>query len=464
AVELDVGEVELARLDLGRVLLVEVAVGGDLGVTVDRVGVKVELGVERLDPRRAAVLAAFEDQRVDLGKRRVGLHVARVEALEDVDRLRLRLLRDAHSARELARGFVAEARERVDEDADDLLRRLVRDLLDVHAAFARAHHCDLLRRAVGEDGEVVLLLDVGAFLDQEAPHLLPLRPGLVGDELHAEDLAGELRHLGLRARELDAAALAATAGVDLRLDDPDGAAELLRRLGRFADTECGIAARHGDAESGKDLLALVFVDLHRGSTAESGGEPARKPGRAPGNVAREIASAARAKPSRRAQWRRPRRERRAQPASSSAAMAGARPTLRIRRWTSSGAKPRASRKRDCAACSAAFAGGRAKRRARTAAARSTSLAASALASSAGNSTRWRPSSLSMRSRPKRDWRACTRDSAKRSSERKPFAASQSSSDSTSASARPPESTSSAASAAAATRAWRSSFVRSSSRL
>ena len=41
------------------------------------------------------------------------------------------------------------------------------------------------------DGDVVLLLDVGAFLDQQAAHLLALGPGLVGLELHAEDLPGQ---------------------------------------------------------------------------------------------------------------------------------------------------------------------------------------------------------------------------------------------------------------------------------
>ena len=166
---------------------------------------------------------------------------------------------------ELAGGVVLHAFDRIDEDADDLFRRVVGDLLDVHAAFARSHHRHLLGGAIGQHGDVVLLLDVGAFLDQEPAHLLALRPGLVSDELHAEDLAGELRDLGLRARQLDASALAAAAGVDLRLDDPDRAAQLLRRLGGLAHAEGRIAARHRDAEAGKDLLALVFVNLHRTS-------------------------------------------------------------------------------------------------------------------------------------------------------------------------------------------------------
>src|SRR5690606_18091032 len=68
AVELDVGEVELRRLDLGRVFLVEVAQFDDLGMPEQRVGVEIQLRVER-----DHLAVAGQDQRVDLGERRVGL-------------------------------------------------------------------------------------------------------------------------------------------------------------------------------------------------------------------------------------------------------------------------------------------------------------------------------------------------------------------------------------------------------
>src|SRR6185437_7321703 len=138
---------------------------------------------------------------------------------------------------------------------------------------------DLLRRTVGEHCEVVLLLDVGAFIDQQAPHLLAFGAGLVRLQLHAEDLAGEACDVFERPGDLDAAALAAAAGMDLRLDDPDRAAEPLRGLRGFTDAESGIAARHGNAEAGKDFLALVFVDLHREAVGSllGGARPRRAP-------------------------------------------------------------------------------------------------------------------------------------------------------------------------------------------
>ena len=76
--------------------------------------------------------------------------------------------------------------------------------------------------------QVALALDVAAFLDVDALDFLAGRAGLLGDELHAEHLLGGREHLVDRLDHLDAAALAAAAGVDLRLDHPDRAAQLLR--------------------------------------------------------------------------------------------------------------------------------------------------------------------------------------------------------------------------------------------
>ena len=77
AVERDVREVELRRFDLGRILLVEVAHRDDVGMAEQRVGVEVELGVER-----DHLAVAGDDQRIDLGERRVGLDERAVERLQ----------------------------------------------------------------------------------------------------------------------------------------------------------------------------------------------------------------------------------------------------------------------------------------------------------------------------------------------------------------------------------------------
>ena len=72
-----------------------------------------------------------------------------------------------------------------------------------------------------------------------------------------------LPHLVLGGAELDAARLAAGAGVDLRLHRPARAADLRGPIDRLLGAVRHPAARDGDAEVGEEFLGLVFVDVHR---------------------------------------------------------------------------------------------------------------------------------------------------------------------------------------------------------
>src|SRR5690606_3271451 len=76
-VKLDISQVKLAGFDFGRLFFGQIAVLDDFGVTVQGVGIKVELGVQRDDVARIG-----QDQRVDLGERGVGVPVCFVELLE----------------------------------------------------------------------------------------------------------------------------------------------------------------------------------------------------------------------------------------------------------------------------------------------------------------------------------------------------------------------------------------------
>ena len=89
----------------------------------------------------------------------------------------------------------------------------------------------------------------------------PSGPGLVRDELHAEDLVRVITDLVDRLRHLHATALAAAACMNLRLDDPDRAAQLPCGLDRIVLREHGFAARDRDAEFPRNFLTLVLVNL-----------------------------------------------------------------------------------------------------------------------------------------------------------------------------------------------------------
>jgi hypothetical protein len=149
----------------------------------------------------------------------------------------------------------------------------MRHLLDVHAALGRDHEGDAAGLAVDQRRQVELGSDVRALFDVEAVDLLARRPGLERDERFSEHLLREGPHLLGRPREAHAAlvaglrllepALAAAAGVDLRLHHPDRPAELLRRRFRLLGRHQRLAARHRHAELLEDGLGLVFVDVHR---------------------------------------------------------------------------------------------------------------------------------------------------------------------------------------------------------
>ena len=92
------------------------------------------------------------------------------------------------------------------------------------------------------------------------------------DELHAEDVLGARVGVLERLHELDAAALAAATGVDLRLDHDRRIACAEQRLGGgvgLFERGCHLARRHGNAVLPQDLFCLVLVNLHRRGTAFS---------------------------------------------------------------------------------------------------------------------------------------------------------------------------------------------------
>ena len=95
--------------------------------------------------------------------------------------------------------------------AADVVGVLLGDLLDVDAAHVAEQHHRALGAAVPEDRRVVLLLDLGLRVDEDADRH-------VAADLEVEDRERVLGGLLGRVGELDAARLHPAAGQDLRLD------------------------------------------------------------------------------------------------------------------------------------------------------------------------------------------------------------------------------------------------------
>ena len=150
--------------------------------------------------------------------------------------------------------------------------RVVGDLLDVHAALGRGDEGDPPALPVDQQREVEFLGDVDAVGDVEPVDLLAVRPGLDGDQRVAEHLGGGRADLVERPREPHAAlgvraqllelALAAPAGVDLRLHHVERPGKLRGRRDRLVDAHRRMAGRHRHAELREQLLGLIFVDVH----------------------------------------------------------------------------------------------------------------------------------------------------------------------------------------------------------
>ena len=199
---------------------------------------------------------------IDLEQAHVLFDERLVQGCQQRAQLLLQIAVEAERLGDAAHVMRADVGHRIDRDGDDLVRRVVRDLLDVHAAFGRDHDRDARGRAIDQHRQVELPLDGGAFLDVEPVHLLAARAGLVRDQRRAEQPRRLLSHVVDGLDHLDAAGLAAAAGVDLRLHHPDRAAELLRGLHRLVDAERRDAPRHRHAETSQHRLGLVLVDVH----------------------------------------------------------------------------------------------------------------------------------------------------------------------------------------------------------
>ena len=88
------------------------------------------------------------------------------------------------------------------------------------------------------------------------------RAGLSGDERAAEEFLCGGFGLGPAGDEEHAAGLAASARVDLRLDDGARAAQFVEGLRGLLRRRREAAGGHGESPRGEQRLGLVFVDVH----------------------------------------------------------------------------------------------------------------------------------------------------------------------------------------------------------
>ena len=244
-------------LDFVRIFFVEVAQLGEFRMAVQRVLVEIDLGVER----NYAAVRGY-DQRVDFRQRRIGVPESLVQRLHQFTGIGDQLIGYPDLARQ-GFGFVtAEPGFGIDHDLVNQFRGFLGHGFDFGAALGTGHDHDPLRGAIDDQADIEFIGDVGALFDQQALDQLALGPGLMGHQGHAENRVGVLAHLVETFSQLDAAALAAPARVDLRLDYPFFAADFPGGGNRLVDRETGFAGWYRDAVTTQDILALILMDFH----------------------------------------------------------------------------------------------------------------------------------------------------------------------------------------------------------
>ena len=159
----------------------------------------------------------------------------------------------------------------VDEDFKELLRGVVGDGLDVHAAFGGGDDDGARGGAVQKDGQIVFFLNVARDGEVDRLDLAADGAGLGGDEGLAKHVAGHGEGIGFGFAEFDAAfeavgerAFAAATGVDLGFHH----GRALGEGGEGGDEGLGVggggAFGHSDAEFLKEGFGLILVDVHAG--------------------------------------------------------------------------------------------------------------------------------------------------------------------------------------------------------
>lgn len=217
----------------------------ELGVLVER-----DLAVERDD-----VAVGDLRERVDLDEERILGDEGRPQGDEDLGDLLGDLGRELRQGDDLAGLLDGHALVGVHRDLGELLRGLLGDLLDVHAARDGRHGEEGAVGPVEEVRDVVLLEDLGGRLGD---HHLVDRVAL---DVHAEDVRRPGDGLVRGGGQLHAAGLAAAADLHLRLDDRlaaqplGGLASRLRRVDDFT-------GQHRYTVLGEEVPRLVLEQVH----------------------------------------------------------------------------------------------------------------------------------------------------------------------------------------------------------
>ncbi len=201
-------------------------------------------------------------QRVDLGKRHVVVKEQAGQTREDGGQPVERRARGAKRGDQLLGLPVLERRQRGEVGAGHVVWVLLGHLLDIDATHVGEQHHGALADPIPDHAGVVLVLDGGLRVDQDAARHVSV-------DLEIQDPAGMALGLLGRVGELDASGLHAPACQHLRLDH-HGARDFSRNVTRFLGGLRESVLCYRDTCLRDDRAGLVLEEAHqrRGRLAE----------------------------------------------------------------------------------------------------------------------------------------------------------------------------------------------------
>src|SRR5690606_26183713 len=144
----------------------------------------------------------------------------------------------------------------------DLLGRVGGDFFDVHTACGRGDEGDLALVSIQYETEIKLAGDLGTLLHEDLVDRQTFGPSLMRFQALTDHRFRSLRSRFGRIDVLHAAALAAPAGMSLRLYDPLASADPASSLRRFLGSRGNLARGDWDTVAREELFRLVFVEIH----------------------------------------------------------------------------------------------------------------------------------------------------------------------------------------------------------
>ena len=242
----DVVQIVLGGLRLTWILLADIAHRQQVLVTVQRIAVQIDLGIEcqqvplrchheRVDFNQACILTVEE------------LDQAEQDLLELFDLISIETQRKTQPPRLV---WLHPGRW-IDQHSNDLFRCLCRDFLDVHAAGARGHHQYPTGLTVDQCTDIQLLGNIGRLLDQDIAHRQTVCPGLLGHDPVRQHPRCLFLDLVRRIDQNHASGLATPTGMSLRLHHPTFATQILGGTARLFGGLHRITKRHRYSVTGK---------------------------------------------------------------------------------------------------------------------------------------------------------------------------------------------------------------------